>query len=73
MTTIELEGAIEAALGVVPFEPPVTVAYTEAVKDELRKALGQTAVLDVMHQAGKALVVEARLDATVAKLVLPLV
>lgn len=72
MTTLELETVIETAIGVVPFDPPVTVAFCTTVRDELRKALPEGASLDVYHQHTK-LVAEARVNTTVARLVLPLV
>lgn len=58
MTPAQLRTAIEAALGAVPFTPPLGLAFCVAVRDALR-ALAPVAQLDVYHRRNE-LVVEAR-------------
>lgn len=59
MTDADLRTAIEATLGSVPYTPPLSVAYTEAVKDDLAKRT-PGATLDVYFTPSR-FQVEARL------------
>jgi hypothetical protein len=69
-TVAQLHTAIEAALGSVPFTPPLNVAYTASVKVELARRV-PGAVLDVYFTPAK-LIVEARSGRTEHKFELPL-
>lgn len=74
LNTTELHQVIERALGAVSFVPPVSVAYTEAVRAEILAMLPKTETtlsVEVYHRL-RELVAEVRLGATVAKLVVPL-
>lgn len=59
MTPSEVRSAIEAAIGAVPFEPPVSLEYCAAVRDVLRAAL-PGAHIDAYHRFVE-LVVEVHL------------
>ncbi len=68
----DLRVAIETALGSVPFTPPVSIAYCEAVRDILIQ-LVPGAAIDVYHR-NRDLVVRAAYDGAVRyELVLPLI
>lgn len=75
MTEGEIRGAIDSALGTVPFEPPVTPAYCSAVRETLRP-LVPGAVLDVFFREGTLckheLEVHVRLESRTVIVVLPL-
>lgn len=65
----ELRAQVEAAVDAVDFQPPVSVAYCQAVYAELgRRVPGATR--DVCHRY-REVYVEARLGQVVVRLVLP--
>lgn len=72
MNKTELHSAIERAIGVVTYVSPISVAYTERVRAALLAMVPEGTSVDVYHRL-RDLVVEARLGATRAKLVVPLV
>lgn len=44
-----LAGAVERALGSVPYDPPVTIAYTSAVRDVIKLHVPAESSVDVYH------------------------
>lgn len=43
-----LAGAVEYALGAVPYNPPVDYHYTEAVRDAIRSRVPANSIVDVI-------------------------
>lgn len=69
MTYADLHQHVEAVLGEVDFEPPVSVAYCQAVYNAL-KAQVPDAKVDAYHRHTEV-VVEARLGAVRVSVVVP--
>lgn len=72
MTQREVRDAIDAALGSVAFEPPVSIEYCVDVRAALRTNL-PAAAIDVFHRKQLELVVHVRVDGVECTVTLPLV
>jgi hypothetical protein len=69
----QIKEQIEQSLGVVPFEPPITIEYCKKVRDDLRARCPAGCLLDVFHRNQRELVVEVRSDGVLCRVQLPLV
>jgi hypothetical protein len=77
MTHAELRGSVEQAVSSVPFTPPLTVAYTELVRDALRKAAPKATSVEAFFRVASKrsvaeFVAEARDGETIYTLTVPI-